>query len=73
MMAAAFSLAYHRSAMLRAPTAATRRLWEVATFGTPHPGRRLAGLAIVGAIAGFGEAAVVILVIALVSGDEFWA
>jgi ABC-type multidrug transport system fused ATPase/permease subunit len=57
--------------MLRAPTAATRRLWEVATFGTPHPGRRLAGLAIVGAIAGFGEAAVVILVIALVSGDEF--
>jgi ABC-type multidrug transport system fused ATPase/permease subunit len=47
-----------------------RRAWQVATFGTEHPRRRVAALGLLGAISGFGEAAVIVLVIALVSGHK---
>jgi ABC-type multidrug transport system fused ATPase/permease subunit len=54
------------------PTLASRlrRTWTVAIFGTPRPRRRLALLTLTGAISGLGEIAVVILVIALVSGGQ---
>ena len=48
-----------------------RRAWRVASFGLPHAGRRAAALAALGAISGFGEAAVIVLVIALASGGHF--
>src|SRR3954469_19545294 len=48
-----------------------RRAWRVATFGSPNAGRRAAALAVLGAISGIGEAAVVVLVIALASGRRF--
>jgi ABC-type multidrug transport system fused ATPase/permease subunit len=48
-----------------------RRAWRVATFGSPNAGRRAAALAVLGAISGLGEAAVIVLVIALASGGGF--
>ena len=47
-----------------------RRAWQVSTFGTRHPRRRIALLAALGAVTGLGETAVVVLVIALVSGPR---
>ncbi len=55
---------------LQAVPARVRRSWQVATFGIEHPRRRIAALALLGAISGFGEAAVIVLVIALVSGRQ---
>jgi ATP-binding cassette subfamily B protein len=53
-----------------APTLRLRRAWHVATFGVQHPRSRLAALGLLGAAGGLGEAAVVVLVIALVSGHQ---
>jgi ABC-type multidrug transport system fused ATPase/permease subunit len=53
-----------------AAPAGLRRAWQVATFGTRHPRRRVAALALLGALSGFGETAVIVLVIALVSGHQ---
>jgi ABC-type multidrug transport system fused ATPase/permease subunit len=44
-----------------------REWWRVATFGAPHPSRRVAALAGLGLVSGVGEAAVVVLVVALAS------
>ncbi len=46
-----------------------RAWWASATFGTPQPGRRVVPLGILGAVSGAGEAAVVLLLVALVSRD----
>jgi ABC-type multidrug transport system fused ATPase/permease subunit len=48
-----------------------RRWWETTTFGSAAPGRRLAALALLGLVTGLGEAAVVLLIVALAShGSE---
>jgi len=47
-----------------------RRVWTVATSDTPHALRRLVLLALLGAIGGLGEAAVIVFVVALVSGGS---
>jgi ABC-type multidrug transport system fused ATPase/permease subunit len=46
-----------------------RAWWAGVTFGTRRPGRRVAGLGILGAVSGVGEAVVVLLLIALVARD----
>ena len=45
-------------------------MWHVATFGVQNPRRRLAALGLLGAAGGIGEALVLVLVIALVSGHQ---
>ena len=44
-----------------------RAWWASVTFGTRHPGRRVASLGVLGAISGVGEAVVVLLLVALVA------
>lgn len=41
--------------------------WTVLTYGTRRPGRRVAALTVLGAVAGLGEALIVILVVAVAS------
>jgi ABC-type multidrug transport system fused ATPase/permease subunit len=51
--------------------AARLRAWWVGiTFGNHRPGRTVAALAFLGAIAGAGEAALVVLLVAIASGSE---
>ena len=47
-----------------------REWWRRATFGAPHPARRVATLAGLGLVSGVGEAAVVVLVVALASESD---
>ena len=56
-----------------APLDHVRRAWEIASFGIPHARRRIAVLAALGVVAGLGETAVVLLVVALVSGRRLEA
>ena len=44
-----------------------RLWWTTLTFGARHPGRRVGALAGLGLVAGLGEAAVVVLLVALAS------
>lgn len=46
-----------------------RAWWARLTFASRHPGRTMAALATLGILGGLGEAAVVVLVISLASGD----
>lgn len=50
-----------------------REWWQSVAYGTERPGRRIASLALCGVVAGLGEAAVILLVVALVSstGDAY--
>ena len=47
-----------------------RAWWRTVTFGARHPARRVAALAGLGLLSGVGEAAVVVLVVALASQGE---
>ena len=47
-----------------------RRWWASATFGARNPRRRVAGLVASGVVSGFGESAVVVLVVGLVAGGS---
>ena len=55
---------------LRMVAARARRSWAIASFGARRPRRRLALLTASGVVSGLGEAAAIVLVVALVSKGE---
>ncbi|MGB2851440.1 MAG: ABC transporter ATP-binding protein [Solirubrobacterales bacterium] len=48
----------------------THSWWEGVTFGTENPGRRVVALGLLGTVSGLGEAALVLLLIAIASGSS---
>src|SRR5437016_9067598 len=52
---------------MRGMRARLRAWWEGFTFATRHPARRIAALTALGVVSGVGEAAIVVLVVAVAS------